>query len=121
MNRRLCVLVALFVSAAPSFAGSAWKSLLLSALTSPTGTATGIVDDPFAERLRRALHTDADLIAKVSTLKTLPQPGCKRLSIELSIPGETFLRTDGDRMPFVTGFAMNLCPNGLPPNVEEAD
>lgn len=97
-----------------------WRALLLSALQSPTGTVDTVLAGPFAEQAKQGLKTSDDIRVKVSTVAALPQPGCKRMEVLMYIPDKKFPTSDGGEHEFRTGFQLNLCPDGRPPESSHA-
>lgn len=119
--RRLagCAFAALCVTAQtapPEERFESIRPLILRALDSPEGRASGILDGPLAQRLRTEFRTAADLQVEVSTLHTFKQPGCKRLSIQMRLPGVIVRMPSGASREFQTDTALNMCRDGNPPS-----
>ena len=98
--------------------GTNMKQLFLDAMTSPTKTASAEINGPLAEMIRNRTHmTGARIMADVSVIKDLPQDGCKRLKMVLTMPGSKIPRKDGTSEPFHLENLFNMCENGQPPDM----
>jgi len=112
MRRVLLVLALLPFSVS---AAQQLRPLLMEAIDAPDGKASSIVYGEEATRLQTTLKTLAPVHAEVTTVARFKQPGCRRLQVKFTIPGELFKTTDGRMMPFSTGFRLNVCRDGSPP------
>lgn len=92
-----------------------WRALILDAIRSPTGGIDTVLTGPLAEQAKRGLKTSEDIRVRISTVAALPQPGCKRMEVLMYIPDKKFPTTDGGEHEFRTGFQLNICPDGRPP------
>jgi len=97
-----------------------WRALILTALQSPTGSVDTVLTGPFADQAKKGLKTSEDIRVRVSTVAVLPQPGCKRMEVLMYIPDKKFPTTDGGEHEFRTGFQLNVCPDGRPPESSDA-
>ncbi len=104
----------------PAMAQNDWRGIVMQALNSPSGSAEVVLTGPLAEKTKAGLKTDADILLRVSTVATLPQPGCKRMEVLMYIPGKKFPTTDGGEHEFRSGFQLNVCPDGRPPESSHA-
>ncbi len=116
-----CLLLASIPFGANAQTQQNWRSIIMTALHSPTGTAESILVGPMADKAREGLKTTEDIRIKVTTVATLPQPGCKRLEIMMYIPDKKFPTTDGGQHEFRSGFQLNVCPDGRPPEAQNAN
>lgn len=93
------------VSAEPS---ATVKQLLLMAIDAPDGKASGVLNDPIADRFRQATGSILPVLVEVSILKHFRQEGCRRLNLRI--------RQDGiGKGQFGIDYGINLCRDGSPP------
>ena len=115
-HRRYLLALLLAGSAYAQSEGTDFKSLMMEALSSPSGSSKADVYGPVADQIRSQINRpDARVVAYVTTVKALPQSGCKRLKLKMDTPGTLFMAKDGVSAPLEFGVEMNLCPNGQPP------
>lgn len=98
-----------------------WRSIIMTALQSPSGAAESILIGPMADKAKQGLKTTEDIRIKVTTVASLPQAGCKRLEVLMYIPDKKFPTTDGGQHEFRSGFQLNVCPDGRPPEAQNAN
>lgn len=104
----------------PAHAEQDWRALILGALQSPTGSVDTVLTGPYADQAKKGLKTNEDIRVRVFTVASLPQPGCKRMEVLMYIPDKKFPTTDGGEHEFRTGFQLNVCPDGRPPESSDA-
>lgn len=96
--------------------GTNFKTILLEAVNSPSGRSTSEVTGNVADLIREKTgQPNARIVATVTTVRELPQSGCKRLKVSFDTPGTRFQTKEGSQRKLEMGFEMNLCPNGQPP------
>lgn len=84
------------------------KQLLLMAIDAPDGKATGVLNDPIADRFRQATGSTLPVLVEVSTLKHFRQEGCRRLNLRIRQEG-------AGKGQFGIEYGINLCRDGSPP------
>ena len=84
------------------------KQLLLMAIDAPDGKATGVLNDPIADRFRQATGSTLPVLVEVSTLKHFRQEGCRRLNLKIRQEG-------AGKGQFGIEYGINLCRDGSPP------
>lgn len=90
------------------------KHFLFQALSSPTGSAEGVLtDDKISDFFRQQTRSSEPVKVSVTTLKHFNQAGCSRLAVTLG-QDKVPLRTGGDR-PFSVRYELNLCLDGTAP------
>lgn len=106
------ILLALFFLALPPLAGAessaTVKQLLLMAIDAPDGNASGVLNDPIADRFRQASGSTLPVLVEVSTLKHFRQEGCRRLNLRIRQEG-------AGKGQFGIDYGINLCRDGSPP------
>jgi len=101
----LFLAVPALVSAEPS---ATVKQLLLMAIDTPDGKATGTLSDAIADRFRQATGSSLPVLVEVSTLKHFRQEGCRRLNLRIRQEG-------AGKGQFGIDYGINLCRDGSPP------
>lgn len=93
------------------------RPLLVAAIDAPDGRATGTLDGPVAESLRRRAVSEAPLLVEVTTLRTYREPGCKRLNVRFEQRAVKL----GDAPPAdrAAAFQLDYCRDGQPPRSRE--
>lgn len=90
------------------------KHFLFQALSSPTGSAEGVLtDDKISDFFRQQTRSREPVKVVVATLRHFNQEGCSRLAVTLgqdNVP----LKTGGEA-PFSMRYELNLCRDGSPP------
>lgn len=84
------------------------KQLLLMAIDAPDGKATGVLNDPIADRFRQATGSTQPVLVEVSTVKHFRQEGCRRLNLRIRQEG-------AGKGQFGIDYGINLCRDGSPP------
>jgi len=84
------------------------KQLLLMAIDAPDGKATGVLNDPIADRFRQATGATQPVLVEVSTVKHFRQEGCRRLNLRIRQEG-------AGKGQFGIDYGINLCRDGSPP------
>lgn len=91
------------------------KPLLLQALDTPDGSASGILTGEVASFFRRTTQSVYPLVATVTTVGEFSQPGCKRLNLHLMQQG---VRTvSGVNKAFDVAYGINFCRDGDVPQI----
>lgn len=90
------------------------RQLLVEALRSPSGRASGIASGRLATLMAARFSTTAPLLIDVSTLRTFRQAGCARLLMKFAQSGvaEKPGSAPADR---VVAMQLNYCVDGHPP------
>ena len=111
-----CALLTTFAGAAHAQAGIELADALMGALKSPAGTYSGLLQGRMADYLRNALHTHSPLFVDVTTVRALPEEGCKRLRARITGPAaQTSAGTERPGTPAEMTVELNLCANGRAP------
>lgn len=97
------------------------RDALMAAMNAESGQIETILTGPMAEAARAGLQTTDDIVVRISTVSALRQAGCKRMDVLLYIPDKKFPTTDGGSHEFRTGFQLNVCPDGRPPESSHGD
>ncbi len=84
------------------------RQLLLMAIDAPDGKASGVLNDPVADRFRQASGSTLPVLVEVSTLKHFRQEGCRRLNLRIRQEGT-------GKGQFGIDYGINLCRDGSPP------
>ncbi len=85
------------------------KSLALHlAIDAPDGKASGVLNDPIADRFRQATGLTLPVLVEVSTLKHFRQEGCRRLNLRIR-------QEVAGKGQFGIEYGINLCRDGSPP------
>ena len=111
-----CALLTAFAGAAHAQAGLELADALMGALNAPTGTYSGLLQGRMADYLRNALHTNSPLFVDVSTVRALPEEGCKRLRARITAPAaQISAGMATPATPSQMNVEINLCANRRPP------
>jgi hypothetical protein len=78
------------------------------AIDAPDGKASGVLNDPVADRFRQASGSTLPVLVEVSTLKHFRQEGCRRLNLRIRQEGT-------GKGQFGIDYGINLCRDGSPP------
>ena len=116
------VLLFLAISAISPFvhANTSPKELVLQALRSDTGSASGFINDSTADMIRSSINVPNTLIfVEITTLKKLKQKGCRRLQVKFTTPTPVIKTKDGKAARLDIAQALNVCENGEPPISEQ--
>ncbi len=121
MVRRALGIVALIFPLV-AFGDTDFRDLLLKAMVAKDGKAHAEVSGRLATMIRNQIdRPNARIVADVSTIGVLKQPGCKRFLIQFRTPGTLLALTDGTSRELDTGMKLNMCPNGQPPATSGSD
>ncbi len=90
------------------------RTLLLAAHDAPDGTVAGVLTGTSAEAISQRFATSAPIFVDVQTLRTLPQPGCRRLAVRISQDGVQLPGAAAPRLQVIE-FGVDHCRDGLPP------
>lgn len=111
--RKLLTLLLLLVTSATARADNL-KHFMLQALSTPAGSAEGVLtDDKISELFRQQTRSGEPVKVSVSTIKHFNQEGCSRLAVTLG-QDKVPLKTGG-AAPFSMRYELNLCSDGSPP------
>ena len=103
-----------------TFASTDYRSLVLQAMKSKSGSSKSEVIGPVADQIRAQINKpNARVQAEVTTLAALQESGCKRMQIKITTPGTLVPTADGKSAPFEFKMALNMCENGMPPGIED--
>jgi hypothetical protein len=94
------------------------RVLLVEALRSPTGRASGVITGRLSNALTSRFSTAAPLLIDVSTLRKYRQPGCARLNVKFSQAG-VVEKKDAAPSDQVIAVQLNYCLDGRPPKSVE--
>lgn len=95
------------------------KHFLFQALSSPTGSAEGVLtDEKISDYFQQQTRSNEPVKVSVSTIKHFKQEGCSRLAVVMG-QDKVPLKTGGN-VPFSVRYELNLCRDGSPP-VEAVD
>lgn len=91
------------------------RELMIEAIDSPDGKASGVLTGEMADAIGRGFGTDAPLMIEVTTLKRYRQEGCRRLNVSFTqrgvhLPGDS---ASGARR---IDFGIDYCRDGRPPS-----
>lgn len=116
MKKRLLFLacLAMLASAAQAFESYSVKGLMLQALHSPDGVASGIVEGEVANKIHETTGSYDPLRGEVSTIRRYKDEGCSRLSVKLIQPNTP--TKEGPQTDFALNYELDLCKNGMPPS-----
>jgi len=116
MKTRLLFLacLAMMASAAQASESYSVKGLMLQALHSPDGVASGIVEGEVANKIHETTGSYDPLRGEVSTIQRYKEEGCSRLSVKLIQPNTP--TKEGPRTDFALNYELDLCKNGMPPS-----
>lgn len=89
------------------------KALMMKALNSPMGMASGIIEGKEADKIHETTGSYDPLRGEVSTLKRFKEEGCSRLAVKLIQPNTP--TQQGTKIDFSLNYELNLCQNGMPP------
>lgn len=113
-NKILCLACLFMLSSTALAAGSySVKSLMMEALNSPTGRASGIIEGKEADKIHETTGSFDPLRGEVTTLKRYKEEGCSRLALKLTQPNTP--TKEGKKVDFIFNYELNLCKNGKPP------
>lgn len=90
------------------------RTLLLAAHDAPDGAVAGVLTGPSAEAISQRFGTNAPILVDVQTLRTLGQPGCRRLGVRISQEGVQLPGASAPRLQVIE-FGVDHCRDGLPP------
>lgn len=92
------------------------RDALIAAVKSP-GKTIHYEDTLGAASPVRALinKPDAKVVADISTIAKLGQPGCSRLQVRVTTPGTLLPTNAGDERPLDVKMELNVCEDGKPP------
>lgn len=112
-----CMVCVLILMTTTAHAAESVKDLLVSALKSPDGKASG---SDVVGREVDSIHSIAGATdpvkGEVSVIKRLDnEPGCARLSLKLIQPNTP--TKDGKKGDFFMRYELNFCKNGTPPSI----
>ncbi|NCN89730.1 MAG: hypothetical protein GW936_09895 [Gallionella sp.] len=108
----LLVFLAAGVANAESY-GSV-KALMMSALNSPDGVASGIVEGKEADKIHETTGSSDPLRGEVSTVWRYKEEGCSRLAVKLIQPNTP--TKEGPKTDFTLNYELNICKDGMPPS-----
>ncbi len=98
------------------------KPLLVEAIDAVDGKANGTIVGRIADKFRTTTGSVAPVLARVSTIKSFKQEGCRRLNVRMS--QANVMTRDGKATDFGIDYGFNMCRNGSPPtegmNLEQA-
>ena len=115
MKRVFAVIGVLVLLGAAPVQANQYQDLLLQAIHSESGTASGPISGQAADAVRRAIgQPNAPVVATVTTLKALPQEGCKRMRITFTTPGNPVTALDGRTGELGLNVDVNFCASGMP-------
>jgi len=119
MKKRLFFLACLAMVAGASQAseGRGVKDLMLQALHSPDGTASGIVEGKEADKIHETTGSYDPLRGEVSTIRRYKEEGCSRLRVKLVQPNTP--TKEGPKTDFALNYEMDMCKNGMPPSSQD--
>lgn len=115
MKRRLLCLaaMAMLAGAAQASENKSVKALMLHALNSPDGNASGIVEGKVADKIHETTGSYDPVRCEVSTVRRYKEEGCSRLSIKLIQPNTP--TKEGPKTDFALNYELDLCKSGMPP------
>lgn len=116
MKRRLLCLAALAMLAGTAHASesNSVKALMLRALNSPDGNASGIVEDKVADKIHETTGSYDPTRCEVATIRRYKEEGCSRLSVKLVQPNTP--TKEGPKTDFALKYELDMCKNGMPPS-----
>ena len=91
------------------------REALIAAVKSPEKTIH--YDDTLgaASPVRAMINKpDAKVVAEITTLAKLEQPGCSRLQVHVTTPGTLLPTSAGDERPLDAKMELNICEDGRP-------
>lgn len=91
-----------------------FRTILMQALLSEEGTASGRLVGQMAEGVMNKTGSSDPIALEVTTLHRFKQPGCKRLNLRMT--QNNVLAKDGGKTELVVNYGLNLCPDGSPPS-----
>lgn len=89
------------------------KLAMLEAIDSPSGSVSGVVVGPVADKFASTTGSRSQVMVEVTTLKSFRQEGCKRLNVRLK--QANVQAKDGKSAEFGIDYGVNLCRDGSPP------
>lgn len=89
------------------------KTLMMQALISPDGKASGIVEGEVADKIHKTTGSYDPLRGEVSTIRRYKEEGCSRLSVKLIQPNTP--TKEGPKTDFALNYELDLCKDGMPP------
>ena len=116
MKKRTLIFLfgSLFLASNASNAAESVKALLVSALNSPDGTASGTVEGREVDYIHEKTGATDPVQAEVSTVKLfVNEPGCGRLALKLTQPNMP--TKDGKTENFFMKYELNICKDGTQP------
>ena len=90
------------------------RSLLVAAIDSPSGEASGELAGETIRAISQRFQTTAPLLVDVSTVHRFKQPGCSRLNVKLSQQGVQ-LPQPASAQDRALEIGLNYCRDGAPP------
>jgi hypothetical protein len=90
------------------------RVLLVEALRSPTGKASGVLAGRLSDAMGSRFSTTAPLLIDVSTLRKYREPGCARLNVKFS-QASVIERDNATAADNVMAVQLNYCLDGRPP------
>jgi hypothetical protein len=90
------------------------RVLMIAAIDSPTGTASGFLSGKQADAITQQFKASSPILIDVSTERRYQQPGCSRLKVTFSQEG---LHLPGFSTPQrrTVDVGLNYCRDGKPP------
>ena len=114
LNRRTTWAAVLLLGISATAQAGDLKHFLFQALSSPAGSAEGVLtDDKISDFFRQQTRSGEPVKVLVSTLKHFNQEGCSRLAVTLG--QDKVPLKEGGNAPFSMGYEINLCRDGSPP------
>jgi hypothetical protein len=115
MKSKLLFLTCLTVLAFSANASDGYsvKELMMKALNSPSGSASGVVIGDAADKIHSTTGSYDPLRGEVRTLKRYKEEGCSRLEVKLIQPNTP--TKEGTKTDFTLNYDLNLCKSGMPP------
>jgi len=116
MKKRVLFLacLAMLASAAQASESYSVKDLMLHALNSIDGKASGIVEGKEADKIHETTGSYDPLRGEVSTIRRYKEAGCSRLSLKLIQPNTP--TKEGPKTDFAMNYELDLCKSGMPPS-----
>jgi hypothetical protein len=94
------------------------RDALFAAMDASDGAYRGELQGGIRDWLHKALNTNSPVFVNVTSIQQFPQPGCKRLRAEVTVPDVKVTdKKTGVQAPFGINYEMNLCPDGSPPEM----